>query len=128
MLSIWPENQPMSRVADFACCAILDFRSPCGNDYNNQGMPSGMSAVALKATSDQAAKAGLLHLSLEQSGAEQSGIQVLGNYRKDYPGQTDLRPRANKGTGRGAGFGSGTIPSVQGQGIGHTANRPTGNR
>jgi len=128
MLSIWPENQPMSRVADFACCAILDFRSPCGNDYDNQEMPSGMSTVALNATTDLSAQAGLSLQSLRLSGSGRAAIRNREDYLHGYHGQTDSQFHAKQGVGKAAGFGSGTNPPLQGKGFGYTANRPTGNR
>lgn len=127
MLSIWPEIQPMSRVADFACCAILDFRSPSGNDYDNQEMPSGMSA-ALVAASGLTATAARSLSELELSGLLGTAADNRGNYRPGYLGHTDNRHRAIYGTGRAAGIGSGTNPPQQGKGFGHTGKRNSGNR
>lgn len=128
MLSIWPVIQPMSRVADFACCAILDFRSPCGNDSDNQGMPSGISAVAENATSDLTAKAGLNPRGQELFLLLQSGIRNQESYLSDYAGQTGSRYYAKPGMDKATGAGNGSNSATFGKGFGHTGSRPTGNR
>ena len=117
MLNIWPDYQPMSFVADLACCAILDFRSPCGND-DNQGMPTGLPQNEL--TADAIAFAALSAKDAQAFFAGQGSPDRLGQGKDSSCGS---RPRAYKYSTTGEAIDA-NWPT---NGLGRT-HRATGNR